>query len=93
VQVKLLGDACGIFKKNKVHGTSIVLKTIYNNSGGSAGAAVVSDVKMVEDKYKEIKDKLPQLAAVVSGVLSKEGLEVDGVKYTFKVTFGGYDIS
>jgi hypothetical protein len=29
------------------------------------------------------------LAAVVSELMSDEGLEVDGVKYTFKVTFGG----
>jgi hypothetical protein len=33
VLIQLLGDACGIFKKNKVQGTSIVLKTIYNTSG------------------------------------------------------------
>jgi hypothetical protein len=33
VQFKLLGDACGIFKKNKVRGTSIVLKTIYDICG------------------------------------------------------------
>jgi hypothetical protein len=37
---------------------------------------------------KEIK-KLPQLAAVVSELMSEEGLEVDGVKNTFKVAFGG----
>jgi hypothetical protein len=42
-----------------------------------------------DDKYKEIKTKLPRLAAVVSGLLSAEGLKVDGVKYTLKVTFGG----
>jgi hypothetical protein len=33
VLIQLLGDACGIFKKNKVQGTSIVLKTIHNTSG------------------------------------------------------------
>jgi hypothetical protein len=38
-----------------------------------------------DDKYKHIVEKLPQLAAVVSGLLYKEGLEVDGVKNTFKI--------
>jgi hypothetical protein len=105
VQVELLGDGCGIFKKNKVQGTSLVLKTIYNNCGGGAGAAVdeilyrcgVNSVDnytilgffLGDDKYKEIQEKVPLLAAVVSWLLSKEGLEVDGAKYTFKVTFGG----
>jgi hypothetical protein len=105
VQIELLGDACGIYKKNKVQGTSLVLKTIYNNSGGDAGAAVdeilyrcgVNSVEnctilgffLGDDKYKEIQEKVPQLAGVVSWLLSEEGLEVDGVKYTFKVTFGG----
>jgi hypothetical protein len=42
----------------------------------------------LEDKYKEIVGKLPQLAAMVSELMSDEGLEVDGVRYTFKVTFG-----
>jgi hypothetical protein len=40
MQFELLVDACGIFKKNKVQGTSLVLKTIYNNYGGGAGAVV-----------------------------------------------------
>ena len=81
------------------------MKTIYNNCGGGAGAAVDEilyrcGVNSVEnctilgcflggDKYKEIQEKVPQLAGVVSWLLSEEGLEVDGVKYTFKVTFGG----
>ena len=105
VQVQLLGDACGIFKKNKVQGTSLVLKTIYNNSGGDADAHVdeilhkcgVNSVEnccllgffLGDDKYMDIVEKIPQLAAVVSELMSNEGLEVDGVKYTLKVTFGG----
>jgi hypothetical protein len=105
VQVQLLGDACGIFKKNKVQGTSLVLKTFYNNSGGDADAHVdeilhkcgVNSVEnycvlgffLGDDKYKDIVEKIPQLAAVVLELMSKEGLEVDGVKYSFKVTFGG----
>jgi hypothetical protein len=35
---------------------------------------------MGDDEYKEIQEKLPRLAAVVSGLMSEEGLEVDGVK-------------
>jgi hypothetical protein len=42
-----------------------------------------------DDNNKEIKEKLPQLASVVSELMYGEGLEVDGVMYTFKVTFGG----
>jgi hypothetical protein len=33
VLIRLLGDAWGIFKKNKLQGTSIVMKTINNTSG------------------------------------------------------------
>jgi hypothetical protein len=44
---------------------------------------------MGDDKYKEIVEKLPQLAAVASEVMSEEVLEVDGVKCIFKVTFRG----
>jgi hypothetical protein len=33
VIIQLLRDACGILEKSKVHGTSIVLKTIYNTPG------------------------------------------------------------
>ena len=40
VLIQLLGDACGIFKKNKVQGTSIVLKTIYNTSGPEQASTV-----------------------------------------------------
>jgi hypothetical protein len=40
VLIQLLGDACGIFKKKKVHGTSIVLKTIYNTSGPEEASTV-----------------------------------------------------
>jgi hypothetical protein len=32
---------------------------------------------------------LPELTVLASGLITKEGLEVDGVKYTFKVTVGG----
>jgi hypothetical protein len=42
---------------------------------------------MGDDKYKEIVEKLPQLAAVASELMSEEVLEVDGVKCIFKVTF------
>jgi hypothetical protein len=105
VQVQLLGDACGIFKKNKVQGTSLVLKTIYNNSGGDADAHVdeilhkcrgnsvenccILGFFLGDDKYMDIVEKIPQLGRVVSELMSDEELEVDGVKYTFKVTFGG----
>jgi hypothetical protein len=105
VQVQLLGDVCVIFKKNKVQGTSLVLKTIYNNFGGDADAHVdeilhkcgVNSVEnsciwgffLGDDKYKDIVEKISQMAAVVSELMFDEGLEVDGVKYTFKVTFGG----
>jgi hypothetical protein len=90
VQVLLLGDACGIFKKNEVQGTSLVSKTVYNNSGGDADAPVneimhkceVNDVEnccilgfsMGNEKYKEIVDKPPQVAVVVSELMSEEGL-------------------
>jgi hypothetical protein len=42
-----------------------------------------------DDKYKDIVEKTLQHAAMVSELMSDEGLKVDGVKYTFKVTFGG----
>jgi hypothetical protein len=42
-----------------------------------------------DDKYKHIEENLPTLAAVMSELMSEEGLEVDGVKCTVKVTFGG----
>jgi hypothetical protein len=105
VQVELLADARGIFKKKKVQGTSPVLETFNNNSGGDANAPVdeilhkcrVISVEnnciwgfyMGSDKYKEIVEKLRQLAAMVSELISDEGLEVDSVSNTFKVTFGG----
>jgi hypothetical protein len=41
------------------------------------------------DKYKHIAEKPPTLVAVVSELMSEEGMQVDGVKYTFIVTFGG----
>jgi hypothetical protein len=104
VQVQLLGDACGILKKNKVQGTSLVLKTIYNNSGDYADPHVdeilqkcgvnsvenccIFGVFLGNDKYKDIVEKI-QSAAMVSKLMSDEGLEVDGVKYSFKVIFGG----
>jgi hypothetical protein len=108
VPIELLGDACGIFKRSKVHGTSIMLKTIYNTSGLLKQASTVDKilyrrcgVNTVEnctllsflgvgdDKFKHIEENLPPIAAVVSELMSEEGLEVDGVKYTLKVTFGG----
>jgi hypothetical protein len=108
VPIELLGDACGIFKKNKVQRTSIVLKTIYNTSGLKQEAFLTIDeilyqcgVNNVEkctllvlfyggrQVQAHIEEKLPTLATVMSELMSKESLEVDGVKYTFKVTFGG----
>jgi hypothetical protein len=104
VMIQLLSDACGIFKTNKVQGTSIVLKTIYNTSGPEQ-ASTVDDcllhcgVNSVEsctlimgafggnDKYKHIEEKLPTLAAVVSELMSEEGLEVNSVKVHFQSDF------
>ena len=105
VLIQLLGDSCGIFKKNKVQGTSMVLKTIYSKLNPDDKPAVeeilnecgVNSVEnctllafyLGDDKYTDIHAKLPQLSAMVAQLLSQEGMEVDGVKYTFKVTFGG----
>jgi hypothetical protein len=82
-----------------------VLKTIYNTSGPEQASTVdeilhqcgvnigenctLLGFLLGDDKYKHIEEKLPTLAAVVSELMSEEGLEVVGVKYTFKVTFGG----
>jgi hypothetical protein len=100
VLIQLLGDACGIFNKNKVHGTSTVLRTIYNTSGPKeastvdeilyqCGGNIVENCTLlgfwgVDDKYKHIEEKLPTLAVVVSQLMSEGGLKVDGVNYTFK---------
>jgi hypothetical protein len=40
VMIQLLGDACGIFKTNKVQRTSVLLKTIYNTSGPEQATTV-----------------------------------------------------
>jgi hypothetical protein len=74
VQVGLLGDACGIFKNNKVRGTSLVLKIVCDNSSRGAGVIVdeilyrcgVNNVEncsilgfyMGDDKYEGVKEKL-----------------------------------
>jgi hypothetical protein len=105
VLIQLLGDSCGIFKKNKVQGTSMVMKTIFSKLNPDDKPAVeeimnecgVNNVEnctllafyLGDDKYTDIQAKLPQLSAMVAQLLSQEGMEVDGVKYTFKVTFGG----
>jgi hypothetical protein len=39
-QVELLGNACGIFKKNRLKGTSLVLETLCSNNVGGAAVAV-----------------------------------------------------
>jgi hypothetical protein len=78
-----------------VHGPSLVLKTTYNNSGKGAGVAV--DEILYRCGVNNVANrsilgfylgKLLPFAAVVSGLLSEEGLEVDSVKYTFKLIFG-----
>ena len=83
----------------------MVLKTIYSKLNPDDKPAVeeilnecgVNSVEnctllafyLGDDKYTDIQAKLPQLSAMVAQLLSQEGMEVDGVKYTFKVTFGG----
>jgi hypothetical protein len=43
VPIELLGDACGIFKENRVQGASIILKIIYNTSGPEQEALLTID--------------------------------------------------
>jgi hypothetical protein len=83
----------------------MVLKTIYSKLNpndkptveeimNECGVNIVEKCNLLafylgDDKYKDIQTKLPQLSAMVAQLLSQEGIEVDVVKYIFKVSFGG----
>jgi hypothetical protein len=99
VLIQLLGDACGIFKNINVQGTSIVLKMIYNTSGLEQASTVHETIYQCGINSFENSALLGFFGGEATSTstsrrsLSRSQLQcrmeaVDGVKYTFKVTFG-----
>jgi hypothetical protein len=103
--IQLLGDSCGIFIKNQVQRTSMVLKTLYprlypddkptvEENLNECGVNNVENCTLLafyvgDDKCKDILQKLPMLSVMLAQLLSQEDLEVDGVKNT--ITNDGVD--